>query len=181
MQKLFPCRDIVMTVQFRYCPYILWLVYICMWLILWESFYSWPAISVFPPLPWYLLDLNSLAPGRCVIVSWGRVAVFNDKSSQWVPSLFCVTFLSYTPLQQSWKGVYWFHLVRLSICRQNRVCSVSSTIFIGSISYLHILSSNFRRCVTCFKIQQYEIVANSLNLLLWLCLLLTWDGPNMTQ
>ena len=42
-----------------------------------------------------------------------------------------------------------FHLVRLSICGQNRVCSVSSTILVGSISYLHILSSNFRRCVTC--------------------------------
>ena len=37
--------------------------------------------------------------------------------------------------------------VRLSVCGQNRVCSVSSTILNGSISYLHILSSNFRRCV----------------------------------
>ena len=45
--------------------------------------------------------------------------------------------------------------VRLSVCGQNRICSVSSTILIGSISYLHILSSNFRRCVACnvcFKI-----------------------------
>ena len=32
--------------------------------------------------------------------------------------------------------------VRLSVCGQNRVRSVSSTILIGSISYLHILSSN---------------------------------------
>ena len=39
--------------------------------------------------------------------------------------------------------------VRLSVCGQNRVRSVSSTILIGSISYLHILSSNFRRCVAC--------------------------------
>ena len=37
--------------------------------------------------------------------------------------------------------------VRLSVCGQNRVRSVSSTILIGSISYLHILSSNLRRCV----------------------------------
>ena len=47
--------------------------------------------------------------------------------------------------------------VRLSICGQNRVHSVSSTILIGSISYLHILSSNFRRCVSCnvcFKIKK---------------------------
>ena len=35
--------------------------------------------------------------------------------------------------------IYWFHLVRLSVCGQNRVHSVSSTILIGSISYLHIL------------------------------------------
>ena len=53
------------------------------------------------------------------------------------------------------RGVYLFHLVRLSVCGQNRVHSVSSTILIKSISYLHILSSNFRRCVACnacFKI-----------------------------
>ena len=57
--------------------------------------------------------------------------------------------------------------VRLSVCGQNRVRSVSSTILIGSISYLHILSSNFRRCVACnarFKIQKFEILANFLNL-----------------
>ena len=37
--------------------------------------------------------------------------------------------------------------IHLSVCGQNRVFSVSSTILVGSISYLHILSSNFRRCV----------------------------------
>ena len=86
---------------------------------------------------------------------------------------------SYTPrFNEVERGVYWFHLVRLSICGQNRVRSVSSTILIGSISYLHTLSSNFRRCVMCigcFKIQKFEILANSFNLLLWLCLILTWD------
>ena len=52
--------------------------------------------------------------------------------------------------------------VRLSVCGQNRVSSVSSRILIGSISYLHILSSNFRRCVACdahFKIKKFEILA----------------------
>ena len=55
--------------------------------------------------------------------------------------------------------------VRLSICGQNRVRSVSSTILIGSISYLHILSTNFRRCVACnahFRIQKFEILTNFL-------------------
>ena len=64
----------------------------------------------------------------------------------------------YTPrFNEVERGVYWYHLVRLSVCGQNRVRSVSSTILIGSISYLHILSSNFRRCVACnarFKIQK---------------------------
>ena len=63
----------------------------------------------------------------------------------------------YPPLQWSWKG-YWFHLVQLSVCGQNRVRSVSSAILIGSILYLYILSSNFRRCVVCngcFKIQKF--------------------------
>ena len=66
------------------------------------------------------------------------------------------------PLKRSWKGVYWYHLVRLPDCGQNRVRSVSSRILIGSISYSHILSSNFRRCVACnarFKIQKFEIFA----------------------
>ena len=74
------------------------------------------------------------------------------------------------PLQRSWKGgilVSPCPSVRLSVCGQNRVRSVSSTILIRSISYLHILSSNFRRCLTCnicFKMQKLEILANSLNL-----------------
>ena len=52
--------------------------------------------------------------------------------------------------------------VRPSVCGQNRVRSVSSTIFIGSISYLHFLSSNFRRCVACnarFKIIKIDFFA----------------------
>ena len=70
----------------------------------------------------------------------------------------------YPPLQRSWRGYTGF---TLSVCGQNRVRSVSSTILIGSISYLHILSSNFRRCATCnvcFEILTFEILVNSLNL-----------------
>ena len=56
-------------------------------------------------------------------------------------------FYYYTPASTKLKGGYWLHLVRpsvrLSVCGQNRACSVSSTILVGSISYLHILSSNF--------------------------------------
>ena len=92
--------------------------------------------------------------------------------------LMKITWL-YPPLQRSWEGgilVSPCPSVRPSVCGQNCVRSVSSTILVGSISYLHILSSNFRRCVACnvcFKIEKFEILANSLSLYLWLCLLLT--------
>ena len=50
----------------------------------------------------------------------------------------CATLL-YPPLQWSWRewGIYWSHLVCLTVCGHNLVCSVSSTILAGSISYLH--------------------------------------------
>ena len=60
--------------------------------------------------------------------------------------------LFYPLLQWIWKGgilVSPCPSVRLSLCGQNHVRSVSSTKIIGFISYLHILLSNFRRCVTC--------------------------------
>ena len=77
---------------------------------------------------------------------------------------------NHTPASTKLKGGYTvFTLsvcpsVRLSVCGQNGVRSVSSTILTGSISYLHILSSNFRRCFAfkaCCKIQTFNILANS--------------------
>ena len=62
--------------------------------------------------------------------------------------------------QQSCWGVYWFHSVRPSDVRPaSRVRSVVPTVLVGCISYLYILSSNFRRCVagnvSC-KIKRFE-------------------------
>ena len=37
-----------------------------------------------------------------------------------------------------------------SVCGRNRVCSVSSTILAESIAFLHVLSTNFKRCVSCW-------------------------------
>ena len=59
------------------------------------------------------------------------------------------------PTQRSWRGYIGFTLsvcpsVRLPVCGQHHVCSVSSTILAGSISYLPILSTNFRRCIACY-------------------------------
>ena len=39
--------------------------------------------------------------------------------------------------------------VRPVVRPASRVRSVAPTVLVGSISYLYILSSNFRRCVTC--------------------------------
>ena len=54
---------------------------------------------------------------------------------------------------RSCKGVYWFLSVHPSPA--SCVRSVAPTVLVGSISYLYILSSDFRRCVACkvsFKI-----------------------------
>ena len=57
----------------------------------------------------------------------------------------CLWFIITTKLL----GVYWFHSVCSSVCPASRVRSVAPTVLVRSISYLHILSSNFRRCVAC--------------------------------
>ena len=59
--------------------------------------------------------------------------------------------------------------VRLSVCGQNRVRCVSSTVLhvASLISYLHILSTNFRRCVmhwVSWKIKKFEFWQ-----FLWIC------------
>ena len=46
-------------------------------------------------------------------------------------------------------GVYWFHSICPSVCPASRFRSVVPTVLVGSIAYLYILSSNFRRCVAC--------------------------------
>ena len=54
------------------------------------------------------------------------------------------------PLQRSWKGgilVSPCPSVRLSVCGQNRVRSISSTIFVGSIWYLHRFKFRFKRFI----------------------------------
>ena len=83
---------------------------------------------------------------------------------QKVSSDFPVQFVNYiyAPcFNKVERGVYWFHLVSQSvcpsICGQNHVSSVSPTILIGSFSYLYILSSNFRSCVTSTKFQNLNI------------------------
>ena len=106
--------------------------------------------------------------GCCPFTRWEGAA--QTKRGQIAPSPPLDATLNfylfyYTPhFNEVERGVYLFHLVRLSVCGQNRVRSVSITIFVRSISYLHILSSNFRRCVACnvcLKVQKFEILVNS--------------------
>ena len=100
-------------------------------------------------------------------LAWQIVLIFDTVILHFIP----VPLGHYTPrfneVERGYSGITLSVClsVRLSVCGQNRVRSVSSRIFIGSISYLHILSSNFRRCVACnarFKIKKIEILANFL-------------------
>ena len=63
-----------------------------------------------------------------------------------------------TPVQPSWRG---YTGITLSVCGQNRIHSVASTIHAGSISYVHTLSKNFRRCVI------YKYLTKWQNLKFW--------------
>ena len=95
--------------------------------------------------------------------------------------IYCSSFFIIPSASTKLKGGYTG--ITLSVCPQNRVHSVSSTILIGSISYLHILASNVRRCVACnahFKIHKFEILANFFKFVT--LTLSSFDlGSNMTQ
>ena len=85
----------------------------------------------------------------------------NEQRKKWYVELthwvrvICISKLTIIipPAQKSCWGVYWFHSVRRSvrpfvlrpsrIRPTSRVHSVASTVLVGSISYLYILSSNF--------------------------------------
>ena len=67
-------------------------------------------------------------------------------------------FFLYPPTNEVVRGYIGFtpsvHLsVHLSVCPSvsptSRIRSVAPTVLVGSISYLYILSSNFRRCAAC--------------------------------
>ena len=57
--------------------------------------------------------------------------------------------------------------VRPSVHPASCVCSVTPTVLVGSFSYLYILLSNFRRCVTCKgsrTISKFDFLVIFLNL-----------------
>ena len=123
-----------------------------------------PCPSVYPCHNWLFSSLTICVLGvvaRQKLQFNGSVVLGADESP-WP----CGTPSWYTPPYQIWfwvsRRIFIYSLITkhlcysprclficLSVCGQNRVCSVSSTILVGSISYFHILSSNFRRCVVC--------------------------------
>ena len=107
------------------------------------------------------LLVNHLTSEQKPCYSWRPIYYYTPASTKLKGGYTGIT-LSVCPLRLSVCPI-----VRLSVCGQNRVRSVSSTILFGSISYLHILSSNLCRCVACnarFKICKFEILAIFLNL-----------------
>ena len=78
----------------------------------------------------------------------------------WNQAKICMNWMFFIPpLQRSWKGGFLNSPCPSfcpSIYGRNRGCSVSSTILTRSVSYLHILSSNFRRCVVCKFIAKFQ-------------------------
>ena len=95
---------------------------------------------------------------RARVCVWGLGGGVNNGHHS-LPPILGMTLMAkqfeyhYTPIQRCWwGGVYTsFSLslcpsVQLSVCRQNCVRSVSSTVLTRSISHLHVISSNFILC-----------------------------------
>ena len=91
---------------------------------------------------------------RCIlpqVIGFGYIGIYTKCILYLKRKLFAFIAYIFIPpasIKLKW-GVYWYHLVRLSVCGHNCVRSVSSTMFIWSIIYLHIPSSILRRCVAC--------------------------------
>ena len=112
---------------------------------------EWCSVWLIKQSTLVLKDHLFTMPQTLCSILWGTICKFIVRCNYlYMIQSFNTYWNHYTPrFNEVERGVYWFHLVRLSVCGQNRVRYVSSTIFVGSISYLHILSSKFRRCVAC--------------------------------
>ena len=70
----------------------------------------------------------------------------------------------YPPLQRSWKGVYWYHLVRLSICPSVRLWTESCPLCIFNNThrihfiFAHLIKQLQKVCHVYYIIPGYEIV-----------------------
>ena len=88
--------------------------------------------------------------------------VFTGDDVPWSRFLSSVAIVIPPPYSEVVGGVCILVTLRPSVRTATRVGSVVPTVLVGSFSYLYILSSNFRRCVTCkvsCKISKYEFLA----------------------
>ena len=119
---------------------------------------------------WVWKGRNALLGFPVCVYFWLECSPFG------VTGMLCEVFLIIPPppppRTTKLLGVYWFHSICPSV-RPSRVrpafhvSSVAPTVLVGSISYLYILSNNFRRCVACnvsCKISKFEFLAIFLNL-----------------
>ena len=124
--------------------------------------------------------VGSVGGDRLVKEDWLSKISLKSARGQWVDLaegtwlqtiLSCRCLLHYTPASTKLKGGYTGFT--LSVCPSVR--SVSSTILTDPFHICTSYPSNFRRCVACNVCFKIEILVNSLNFWLWLCLLFTWD------
>ena len=132
------------------------------------------------------LDFNAHAERICtkagneLVLCNDWLLVFSNTTVCW-PFMRAIFIPPHPPASTKLKGVYTG--IASSVCGQNRVRSVPSTILIGSISYLLILSSNLRRCVACSTHYQILKIWNFNDFFKFVTLTLSsFDlGSNMTQ
>ena len=151
-------------------------------IIKWKHFpHYWPFVRGFHPSPvnshhkgqWLGALMFSL------ICTWINAWVNNHKAgdlrchrAHYDVIVMCISYwdiivgrLLYPLLQQSWKRGILISLfsvclsvrpsVHPSICGWKGFYSVYPTILARSISFLHILTTNFRRCVMCYEFFQF--------------------------
>ena len=167
---------------FAYCPraYVITAVNIAVSMSSWRSdiywWYAWVPRSIHSQMVWRIHHWHRpMTTGRHLLVPvmntvgliltspyvmHGFISELKPEARQWLPRRPCRLWKSSLILDRP--------SVRLSVCGRNRVRSVPSTKLARSISYLHILSTNFRRCgafdIFCWKIPKLEFLSISLNL-----------------
>ena len=139
-----------------------------------------------------LMRILTIRPGWCVFLLLILFETYKWPAHRPIHSLCKLLQLESLTMQQRYAGVllypnpqprfneverrvYWFHLVRLSVCGQNRVRSVSSTIHTCRIHFIvpHLirqLKKGVSRVMFVSQLKKIEILANSLNWVMGMCM-----------
>ena len=126
-------------------------------------------LSAFYYMNWsHLAEYHTLVSIHMVMINTGFNTLSSNEMAYIWPTfsdMFSSLKIIIPPVSTKLKRGYtgFTSSVCPSVCGQNHVPSVSSTILAGSISYLYILSSNFRKCVACkgyCEIPKLEFLTN---------------------